>query len=244
MLTALIQHLTAILQYPFIQGIVVGFAVCIPVGPIAILIMRRTVVEGRVAGFISGLGAATADALVGAIGALFLSFILPYLDSHNTAVQFVGGGIVISMGIFLLSTPPKIKEVNRPLHERNLRIACLSTCLLTLSNPLTLLSMTTLLAATGLGGRDTDYIRAAVMVSGIFTASTIWWLFICTCADWLARKLGNGFLRVLNLVAAILVIIFGVGMVVHQAQKKLYDYQHHIHRQTTSPAPPPDMDAE
>jgi len=236
--------LTAILQYPFIQGIVVGFAVCIPVGPIAILIMRRTVVEGRVAGFVSGLGAATADALVGAIGALFLSFILPYLDAHNTAVQFVGGGIVISMGIFLISTPPKIKEVNRPLHERNLLVACLSTCVLTLSNPLTLLSMTTLLAATGMGGRDTNYIRAAVLVAGIFTASTSWWIFICTCADWLARKLGNGFLRTLNLIAAILVIIFGVGMVVNQAREKLQEYQHHMRLQATPPAPRPDAEAE
>jgi len=228
----------------FLQGIGVGLAVCVPVGPIAILIMRRTMVEGKVAGFISGLGAATADAIIGTLGAFFLSLILPILDAHNTAVQFVGGGIVIAMGIFLLSTPPKIKEVNRPLHERNLLMAYFSTCVLTLSNPIPLLSMITLIAATGMGGQDTNYVRAAVLVAGIFAASTAWWIFICTCTDWLARRLGNGFLRVLNLVAAILVIIFGVWMVAHQAQKKIYDYQHHIHRQTTQPAPPPDADTE
>jgi len=224
--------LTNILQNPFVQGLGVGFAVCIPVGPIAILIMRRTMSEGRVAGFISGLGAATADALVGAIGALFLSFILPILDAHNTAVQFVGGGIVISMGIFLLSTPPKIREVNRPLHERNLLVAYLSTCLLTLSNPITLLSMTTLLVPTGVGGHDANYLHAIILVAGIFTASTIWWIFICTCSAWVARKLGNGFLRMLNLIAAIFVITFGVGLIMYQAQKKLYEHNHR--------PPPPD----
>jgi len=232
--------LAAILQNPFIQGIFVGLAVCVPVGPIAILIMRRTVVEGWLAGFISGLGAATADALVGAAGALFLSFILPVLDAHNTAVQFVGGGIVISMGIFLLSTPPKIKEVNRPLHERNLVVACITTCALTLSNPITLLSMTTLIATTGMGGPSTNYAHATMLVAGVFTASTCWWIFICTCADWLARKLGNGFLRALNLVAAILVIIFGVWMVAHQAQIKLHEYQRHAHPPAAQPPPAPD----
>ena len=233
-----------ILQSPFVQGIGVGLAVCVPVGPIAILIMRRTMVEGRIAGFVSGLGAATADAIIGTLGAFFLSLVLPILDAHNTAVQFVGGGIVIAMGIFLISTPPKIKELNRPLHERNLVVAYFSTCALTLSNPIPLLSMVTLIAATGMGGRDTNYIRAAVLVAGIYTASTAWWIFICTCADWLARKLGNGFLRVLNLVAAIVVIIFGVGMVVHQAQKKLHEYQHHMQRVTTQPASQTDEDTE
>ena len=238
--------LAAILQNPFVQGIFVGLAVCVPVGPIAILIMRRTVVEGWLAGFISGLGAATADALVGAAGALFLSFILPVLDAHNTAVQFVGGGMVISMGIFLLSTPPKIKEVNRPLHERNLVIAYFTTCALTFTNPITLLSMTTLISTTGMGGPNTNHTHATLLIAGIFAASTCWWIFICTCADWLARKLGNGFLRTLNLVAAILVIIFGVWLVANQAQKKISEHQRHMRHETVQPAsaPQPDVDGE
>jgi arginine exporter protein ArgO len=132
------------------------------------------------------------------------------------------------MGVFLLCTPPKVKEVNRPLHERNLLIAYLSTCFLTLWNPITILSMTLLIVPTGMGGRDTNYARAALLVAGIFAASTVWWIFICTCSHWLARKLGNGFVRMLNLIAAIFVITLGVWLVVHQARKKLHEYNHHV----------------
>lgn len=210
---------------PFFKGLFVGFAVCVAIGPIAILILRRTIADGRLAGLVSGLGAATADALIGAIVALFLSFILPILDEHNTAVQFVGGGVVISMGIYLLCTPPRIKETNRPVHERNLFVAYLSTCALTMSNPITLLSMTTLITATGMGGPDTNHTHAALLVAGIFTFSMAWWVFLCTCAHTVARLLGHGFLKTINMVAAIIVIIFGVWMVVNQAQKKISEHQ-------------------
>ncbi|AWI09947.1 LysE family translocator [Ereboglobus luteus] len=220
---------------PFAQGLGAGIAVCVAIGPIAILILRRTMADGRLAGLVSGFGAATADAIIGAIGALFLSWILPILDAHNTAVQFVGGGVVISMGIFLLCTPPRIKEVKRPVHERNLIVAYFSTCVLTLSNPITLFSMTTIIAATGMGGPDTNHMHAAMLVSGIFVASMGWWVLLCMCAHTVSRLLGHGFLRRLNMIAAIIVIIFGVCMVVNQAQKKLYQAQRH------HASPPPEQ---
>ncbi len=221
---------------PFLKGLGAGFAVCVAIGPIAILILRRTIADGRLAGLVSGLGAAAADSLIGALGALFLSWILPILDAHNTAVQFVGGGVVISMGIFLLCTPPRIKEVNRPVHERNLLVAFFSTAALTMSNPITLLSMTTIIAATGMGGPDTNYTHAALLVAGIFSASMMWWIFLCTCAHGMARALGHGFLKTINMVAAIIVIIFGVWMVVNQARKKISEHQHRPAQAHVAPA--------
>lgn len=224
---------------PFIKGLGAGFAVCVAIGPIAILILRRTIADGRLAGLVSGLGAAAADSFIGAIGALFLSWILPMLDAHNTAVQFVGGGVVISMGVLLLCTPPRIKEVNRPVHERNLLVAFFSTAALTVSNPITLLSMTTIIAATGMGGPDTNYTHAAMLVLGIFVSSMAWWIFLCTCAHAVARALGHGFLKTINMVAAIIVIIFGLCMVVNQAQKKISGYQHGQKPAQVAPAETP-----
>lgn len=225
---------------PFFQGLGVGLVVCVAIGPIAILVLRRTIADGRLAGLVSGFGAATADALLGAFAALFLSWLIPILDAHNTAVQFVGGGVVISMGIYLLCTPPRIKEINRPVHERNLFVAYISTSLLTVANPITLFSMTTIIAATGMGGPDTDHTHAALLVAGIFVASMGWWVFLCTCAHTIARLLGHGFLRRLNMIAAIIVIVFGVYMVVNQAQKKLLLLERwHIQKNTQQVEPPP-----
>ncbi len=194
----------------------VGFAICIPVGPIAVLILRRTIADGRVSGFISGLGAAVADALIGAMATLFLAALMPAIEEHRGAIQLVGGAFIISMGVFILRTPPKIRETKRPIHERNLLIAFFSTCVLTISNPITILSTTGIVAATGMGGPETTVLHSAMLVLGIFTASTSWWIFICTGAHWFARKLGNGFVRIINLIAAILIIGFGIYLIADQ----------------------------
>ncbi|OAM88415.1 hypothetical protein AW736_19060 [Termitidicoccus mucosus] len=204
----------------FWHGIMVGFAICIPVGPIAALILRRTVADGRLSGFVSGLGAAMADALIGVFAALFLAALMPAIEEHRGAIQLVGGAFIISMGVFILRTPPKIRETKRPLHERNLLVACLTTCVLTLSNPITVMSATLIVASTGIGGSETTVLHSAMLVLGIFTASTSWWIFLCTCAHWLARKLGNGFIRAINLIAAILIIGFGVYLIADQISDK------------------------
>jgi threonine/homoserine/homoserine lactone efflux protein len=204
----------------FWHGIMVGFAICIPVGPIAVLILRRTVADGRVAGFVSGLGAAMADALIGAFAVLFLAALMPVIEEHRGAIQLVGGAFIISMGVFILRTPPKIRETKRPIHERNLLIAFFSTCVLTISNPITILSTTGIVAATGMSGPETTVLHSAMLVLGIFTASTAWWVFICTCAHWLAQKLGNGFVRTINLIAAVLIIGFGVYLIADQISDK------------------------
>ncbi|MDR0901254.1 MAG: LysE family transporter, partial [Opitutaceae bacterium] len=111
----------------------VGVAICIPVGPIAVLILRRTIADGRFAGFISGLGAALADALIGIMAVLFLAALMPSIEQHRGAIQLVGGAFIISMGVFILRTPPKIREPKRPIHERHLLTAFFSTCVLTIS---------------------------------------------------------------------------------------------------------------
>lgn len=204
----------------FWHGIMVGFAICIPVGPIAALILRRTVADGRLSGFVSGLGAAMADALIGVIAVLFLAALMPAIEEHRGTIQLVGGAFIISMGVFILRTPPKIRETKRPLHERNLLVAFFSTCVLTLSNPITILSTTGIVAATGMGGPGTTMLHSAMLVLGVFTASTSWWVFLCAGAHWLARKLGNGFIRAINLIAAILIIGFGVYLIADQISDK------------------------
>lgn len=214
----------------FWHGIMVGFAICIPVGPIAVLILRRTIADGRLSGLVSGLGAAVADALIGTIAALFLAALMPAIEEHRGAIQLVGGAFIISMGVFIFRTPPKIRETKRPIHERNLLVAFFSTCVLTLSNPITILSTTGIVAATGMGGPETTMLHSATLVLGIFSASTFWWVFLCTCAHWLARKLGNGFIRVINLIAAILIIGFGVYLIADQISDKATGHRLRPHR--------------
>ncbi|ATC65303.1 lysine transporter LysE [Nibricoccus aquaticus] len=194
-----------------LKGVVMGFAVAAPVGPIALLILRRTLAEGRLAGFVSGLGAATADTLCAALASLALSAVTALLTAHHDLVQLLGGVFMLALGLHTWRSAPPACAVSRPLHERNLFTAFLTTCLLTLANPLTLLGITGVIAAAGLSPGDTRHGQETIsLILGVLCGSSTWWLILCLCAGWLGRKLGPQTLRTLNHLAAALILGFGL----------------------------------
>lgn len=193
----------------WLTGILIGFSVAAPVGPIALLILRRTLNEGRLAGLISGLGAATADLLCGLVAAFGLSAITAMIENHRDSLQLAGGIFMLALGVLTFRAKDPA-AANRPLHERNLFLAYLFTFLLTMSNPLTLLGMVGVVAAAGVGGPEHTLGEAIVLGGGIFLGSALWWSILCGFAGWLGRKLGNHTLHVLNMVAGALIAGFGL----------------------------------
>jgi len=194
-------------------GILIGFSVAAPVGPIALLIMRRSLNEGRLAGFVSGLGAATADLLCGLVAAFGVSALTVLIATHHQSLQLVGGVVMLGLGwnAFRAKDP---MSANRPLHERNLFLAYLFTFLLTMSNPLTLFGMIAVVAAFGGGGPAYTHVETAVLGLGIFLGSASWWLLLTNLAGWLGRKLGNHTLHVINMIAGALILAFGAWQLV------------------------------
>jgi len=90
----------------FLKGLVIGFSVAAPVGPIGILCINRTLSKGRLHGFVSGLGAATADALYGCIAAFGLTFITTFLLTQKSLLQLVGGLILSYLGVKTFLSQP------------------------------------------------------------------------------------------------------------------------------------------
>ncbi len=191
-----------------LTGIIIGFSVAAPVGPIALLIMRRSLNEGRLSGFVSGLGAATADLVCGLAAALSLSALTTLINSHRTALQLVGGIFMIGLGLhaFRAKAPA---EAKRPLHERSFFQAYIFTFLLTMANPLTLLGLVGVVAAAGVGGPAYSHTDTIILGGGIFVGSASWWLLLSNLAGWLGHKLGNHTLHVINIIAGALIITFG-----------------------------------
>jgi threonine/homoserine/homoserine lactone efflux protein len=202
---------------PLLTGILIGFAVAAPVGPIALLIMRRSLNEGRLCGFVSGLGAATADLLCGLVAALGVSALTALISTHHRALQLVGGLVMLVLGwnAFRAKDPSAAK---RPLHERNLFIAYLFTFLLTLSNPLTLFGMIAVIAAFRAGGPNYTRFDMIVLGGGIFVGSACWWFLLCNFAGWLGRRLGPRLLHVLNMTAGVIIFAFGAWQLGSLAQ--------------------------
>jgi len=134
------------MEFPFfLKGIFIGFAMAVPVGPIGILCIRKTLTEGRLRGLIIGLGAATADLLYGSVAAFGLTIISDTLVSQRIWIRLVGGALLFFLGIKIfraLPTDTKIRTNNGGILS-----SYLTTVFLTLTNPLTIFSFLAVFAA-------------------------------------------------------------------------------------------------
>lgn len=192
-----------------LKGIIIGFALAAAVGPICLLCLRRSLTDGKLVGFISGLGVATADTLCAGIAAIGVTAITSALDRYHTGLQLAAGAILIGLGIHTYRTPPP-SAVARTEHAPSLRTAYFSTLVLTLANPATLLALTFILAAMGLTpGADTLF-KTSFLVVGVFLGSSVWWLALSLGAGWFGRKLSTRTLHTITHIAGLAIIVFGV----------------------------------
>jgi threonine/homoserine/homoserine lactone efflux protein len=195
----------------FLKGIIIGFSIAAPVGPVGLLCLRRALTDGRLVGFISGLGAATADAIYGAIAAFGLSAIIAALNHYHQAIQLFGGVFLLYMGTHTYrAQPPPVAALRRPEHAPSRTAAYLSTLALTLANPITLLALTGILAAVGFASNEDTFYQSGMLITGVFVGSCAWWSIVSSTAGWLGRKLSTQTLRRINHVSGGAILAFGI----------------------------------
>jgi threonine/homoserine/homoserine lactone efflux protein len=202
----------------FLRGLVIGFSIAAPVGPIGLLCIRRTLAHGRAVGFVSGLGAATADALYGAIAGFGLTALSALLVRGQGPLRLVGGAFLCYLGVrTFLARPPASGAAERD--GRGLVGAYLSTLGLTLTNPSTILSFAAIFAGLGLGtsgggATGIDFTAAAVLVGGVFLGSALWWLILAGIAGVLRTRLTPGAMRWINRLSGVILLSFGSAVLV------------------------------
>jgi threonine/homoserine/homoserine lactone efflux protein len=158
----------------FLKGIVVGIVIAVPVGPVGILCMRRTIFDGRLAGLVSGLGAATADACFGIIAGFGLTVVSDWLLGYQDWLRLAGAGFLFYVGGSALFAEPPL-GAPPPSRESLLRDYA-SSFALTLSNPVTLLAFFAIFTGIGLAGEQATLDRAGLLVAGVWIGSFLWWL--------------------------------------------------------------------
>jgi threonine/homoserine/homoserine lactone efflux protein len=186
----------------------IGFSIAAPVGPIGILCIRRTLVDGRLYGLITGLGAASADAIYGNIAAFGLVSITNLLIGGQTWLRLVGGIFLCYLGVRTLLARPAQDEV--PSQKTSLAGAYASTFLLTLTNPLTILSFAAIFAGMGLVNTAGDYGAAVVLVMGVFLGSATWWFILVLVVGLLRGRFNSSMMRWVNIIAGLIITGFGV----------------------------------
>lgn len=194
----------------FLKGIVIGFAIAAPVGPIAILCAQRTLAEGRLIGLASGLGAATADAVYGAIAAFGLAAIAGLLVGYHPWFR-VGGGIVLCLLGLRTFFAHGLKQVGRT-DVHGLVAAFGTTFLLTLTNPITVLAFAAIFAGLGLVAADGGKLAAAILVIGVFLGSSLWWTILSGGVALIRRKIDEGWIQWANRAAGVVIAAFGVAL--------------------------------
>lgn len=194
-----------------VQGIVIGFSIAAPVGPIGVLCIRRTLAEGRLAGLVSGLGAASADAVYGLIAAFGLTFVSSLLVSERVWLRLIGGIFLCYLGFKTFLTKPAQEAAKAKSY--GLFGAYASTFFLTLTNPLTILSFATIFAGLDIASKDDSYVAAGVLVLGVFLGSALWWLFLCGGINWFRTSFNLSGLKWLNRIAGVIIMAFGLIVV-------------------------------
>ena len=196
----------------FIQGIIIGLTLAVPVGPIALICIQRTLTDGRFHGIFSGIGVATADSFYAAVTVLGLTIISSVIVTNQFLFRFLAGIVLIFVGVrVFMSRPPCV--CTKTVHETYFK-DYLSMVGIAIANPLTLVFFLIVLPGFGIVINSTAFLSAAEFVAGVFLGSTVWWIFLCGTIGSMRSRFSVKTLGLINRVSGVLISVCGAGMLV------------------------------
>ena len=196
-----------------LKGIAVGFVIALPVGPVGVLCVRRTIFEGRWSGFLSGLGAASADTVFGMIAGFGLTVVADLLFKYQDWLRAGGGIFLIYLGVTALMKGGERTKASDKSAESLFR-AYASTFVLTITNPVTILAFLGIFAAVGFTGAEATIGRAGMLVAGVLLGSLVWWLGLALGTGLCRKSFREIHLVWLNRISGTLLALSGAGLIV------------------------------
>jgi len=189
----------------FLRAFLIGISIAAPVGPIGVLCIRRTLSNGKLAGFLSGMGAATADMVYGAIAAFGLTVITNLLVENAFWLKLIGGLFLLYLGIKTFFEKPADRAAQAK--QGGYFSMYLSTFFLTITNPITILSFAAIFAGTMIGQNIGSPL---LMVAGVFAGSASWWLALSFGVGLMRDKLNQTHMTWINRISGTIIILFGI----------------------------------
>jgi len=199
------------LEWVFLKGLAIGFLIAAPVGPVNVLCVRRTLLHGRLAGLASGLGAACADTLFGALAAFGVLFVTDFLIAHQFTLALSGAAFLLVLGVSTLLRPPPALTAGRDptdlIHDFT------STFFLTLTNPITIFSFIGIYVAFGIQADGRIDVGDWLLLGGVFGGAFAWWVVITSLAAYFRARFTTVGLHWANRVAGIVILVFAAAVV-------------------------------
>jgi len=191
-----------------LRGFILGFTIAAAVGPISLLVIRRTIAQGRLYGLVSGFGVATADATYGAIAAFGLAAITDVLVNARVALGLAGGVFLLGLAWQTIRSSPTEAATPAPTGRRGYAGAYLSILALTMANPMTILSFGALFAGLGVTTGATG--GAASVVVGVLLGSATWWVVLTTVVGRLRGRMTSSWIQRINIGSGVLIGAFAL----------------------------------
>jgi threonine/homoserine/homoserine lactone efflux protein len=191
----------------FLKGLLIGFAMAVPIGPIGVMCIRKTLAEGHARSLTIGLGGATADSLYGAVAAFGVTFVSDVIATEQVWVHLLGGGLLLFLGIRTLRL--KRKDPIVPFDNNGMLGSYVSAFLLALTNPLTIFAFVAVFAAFGLG-HPLSVVTAGILVVGIFIGTCLWFFALGFIATLFRKKLNREGLRWVNKISGGLILLSAI----------------------------------
>jgi threonine/homoserine/homoserine lactone efflux protein len=199
----------------FIKGLFVGVAIAAPVGPIGLLCIQRALTGGWISGLASGLGAALADTFYGGIAAFGLSLVQDFLFGHRSSIAVIGGVLLCLLGLRIILAKPATMAARPRKSAAGLAGDLVGTFMLTLANPMTILSFIAIFAALNTSAASDSYVAAATLVLGVFGGSAAWWLCLSFGIGVIRHRMDQPALRWISRGSGALILVFGATAAWH-----------------------------
>jgi len=211
-----------------LSGVVIGLTVALPIGPVNLICIRRTLALGPVNGFVSGLGAALGDGVFAIITAFGFTAVAEWVHGFSGTLELMGGVLLVIFGVSTYFSDPLHgrgveQAASRQVGAPSLARAFASTFALTITNPFTLFGFATLFATLGgISGSKASFVGAAFVVLGVVGGSTLWWFTLTTIVGYFHAKIDAGVMKWINHISGALVAICGLVVLSHLMFPKLF----------------------
>jgi threonine/homoserine/homoserine lactone efflux protein len=196
----------------FSKGILLGFAITIPVGPIGLLCIDRSLRHGKLSGFATGMGAALADTLYGLLATVGMSHVMGFLLGNERLFKIFGGCVLIVVAYKLFRSSPPVLIERTHGQKRPLLRLLIESFLLTLSNPMTILSYMAVYA--GLGITATTQMEISSVLAGVFVSSSLWWFSLSFMTFFLRAKVELKYLNLFSKASSLIIALLGFSALV------------------------------
>ncbi len=193
-----------------IKGFIVGMGASIPLGPLGVMCVQKTLSKGKISGFITGLGASISDTFFAALAILSLSLVQNFVKNNEELVMIFGGAIIILIGIKIFFTNP-VKQIRQNKTGKKIAEDFISSVIMTITNPGAIFLIIGLFAFTGLEvDKNSSWQIIILALAGVFFGATTWWLTLTSTINIFRKKFRLRQLLMINRISGAIISFLGI----------------------------------